>query len=60
MVTADDWKHSYSRQNAAFPLPYVKAAKFWPSVGRINDTYGDRNLICACLPVEAYAEQSSN
>ena len=60
MVTADDWKHSYSRQNAAFPLPYVKAAKFWPSVGRINDTYGDRNLICACLPVEAYAEQASN
>jgi glycine dehydrogenase len=60
MVTADDWKHSYSRQNAAFPLPYVKASKFWPSVGRINDTYGDRNLICACLPVEAYAEQASN
>ncbi len=60
MVTADDWKHSYSRQNAAFPLPYVKANKFWPSVGRINDTYGDRNLICACLPVEAYAEQASN
>ncbi len=60
MVTADDWKHSYSRQNAAFPLPYVKADKFWPSVGRINDTYGDRNLICACLPVDAYAEQASN
>lgn len=60
MVTADDWKHSYSRQNAAFPLPYVKGAKFWPSVGRINDTYGDRNLICACIPIEAYAEQASN
>lgn len=60
MVTNDEWKHAYSRQEAAFPLPYVRAAKFWPSVGRINDTYGDRNLICACIPTEAYAEQVSN
>ena len=60
MVTSDEWKHAYSRQQAAYPLPYVRAAKFWPSVGRINDTYGDRNLICACIPTEAYAEQASN
>lgn len=60
MVISDDWKHAYSRQEAAFPLPFVRAAKFWPSVGRINDTYGDRNLICACIPTEAYAEQASN
>jgi glycine dehydrogenase len=60
MVTADEWKHSYSRQQAAFPLPFVRAAKFWPSVGRINDTYGDRNLVCACIPTEAYASQASN
>jgi glycine dehydrogenase len=60
MVTADEWKHAYSRQEAAYPLPFVRAAKFWPSVGRINDTYGDRNLICACIPTEAYAEQASN
>jgi glycine dehydrogenase len=60
MVIADDWKHSYSREKAAFPLPYVKAGKFWPSVGRVNDTYGDRNLVCACLPVEAYATQTAN
>lgn len=60
MVTADEWKHGYSRQQAAFPLPFVRAAKFWPSVGRINDTYGDRNLVCACIPTEAYASQSSN
>ncbi|MFA9214438.1 MAG: aminomethyl-transferring glycine dehydrogenase [Candidatus Methylacidiphilales bacterium] len=60
MVTADEWKHSYSRQQAAFPLPFVRAAKFWPSVGRINDTYGDRNLVCACIPTEAYATQASN
>ncbi|MES2780361.1 MAG: aminomethyl-transferring glycine dehydrogenase [Bacteroidota bacterium] len=60
MVTADDWSHAYSRQEAAFPLPYVRANKFWPSVGRVNNTYGDRNLICACLPIEAYEEQASN
>jgi glycine dehydrogenase len=60
MVTADEWNHAYSRQQAAYPLPYVKAAKFWPSVGRVNNTHGDRNLICACIPVEAYAEQASN
>jgi glycine dehydrogenase len=60
MVTADEWNHVYSRQEAAFPLPYVRANKFWPSVGRVNNTHGDRNLICACIPIEAYAEQASN
>ena len=59
VVTADNWSHAYSRQEAAFPLPYVRANKFWPTVGRVNNTHGDRNLICACLPVEAYAEQAS-
>ncbi|MFN7313661.1 MAG: aminomethyl-transferring glycine dehydrogenase [Bacteroidota bacterium] len=59
VVTADEWNHKYSRQQAAYPLPYVKAAKFWPTVGRVNNTHGDRNLICACIPVEAYA-QSGN
>ena len=60
MVIADNWKHSYSREKAAFPVAYVRANKFWPTVGRINDTYGDRNLVCACLPTESYAEQASN
>jgi glycine dehydrogenase len=60
MVTADEWSHQYSRQEAAFPLPYVRANKFWPTVGRVNNTHGDRNLICACLPIEAYEEQASN
>jgi glycine dehydrogenase len=60
MVTADEWNHAYGRQQAAYPLPYVRANKFWPSVGRVNNTHGDRNLICACIPVEAYAEQASN
>lgn len=60
VITADEWNHSYSRQQAAYPLPYVKAAKFWPTVGRVNNTHGDRNLICACLPIEAYETQASN
>lgn len=49
------WNHKYSRQEAAFPLAYVAKNKFWPSVARINNTYGDRNLICVCEPTEAYA-----
>ena len=56
VVTADEWEHAYSRQKAAFPLPYVTAYKFWPSVGRVNDTHGDRTLICACPPIESYTE----
>ena len=56
VVTADEWKHSYSRQQAAFPLYYVTLSKFWPSVARVNNTHGDRNLICTCEPVEAYME----
>jgi len=54
-VTGDDWHFNYSRQKAAFPLPYVRANKFWPTVARVNSTYGDRNLVCACIPTEAYA-----
>lgn len=56
MVTTDEWKHAYSRSVAAFPLPYVQANKFWPSVARVNNTYGDRNLVCTCEPVSSYAE----
>jgi glycine dehydrogenase len=56
VVTADEWKHSYSRQQAAFPLHYVTLNKFWPSVARVNNTYGDRNLVCSCEPVESYME----
>ena len=57
VITADEWKHAYSRQQAAFPLNYVTQNKFWPSVSRINNTYGDRNLICTCEPVSSYAEE---
>ena len=56
MITSDEWDLPYSRQKAAFPLPYVGENKFWPSVRRVDDAYGDRNLICTCTPIEAYAE----
>lgn len=56
VVTANEWNHAYSRQDAAFPLPYIKLKKFWPSVARVNNTVGDRNLICTCQPTEMYAE----
>jgi glycine dehydrogenase len=55
VVTADGWSHPYSREKAAYPLPWVKATKVWPAVGRIDNPYGDRNLICVCPPMEAYA-----
>ncbi len=56
-VSADEWPHVYSREQAAYPLPFVRAHKFWPSVGRIDNPYGDRNLMCSCPPVEAFAEK---
>ena len=56
MCTSDDWDFPYSRQLASFPLPFVMENKFWPSVRRVDDAYGDRNLICTCAPIEAYAE----
>jgi glycine dehydrogenase len=56
MVVTSDWNHSYTREKAAFPLPYVTEAKFWPSVGRVDNARGDRNLICTCPSVEEYME----
>ncbi len=56
VVTGDDWDRPYSRQIAAYPVEYLKINKFWPSVGRVNDSQGDRTLICSCPPIEAYAE----
>jgi glycine dehydrogenase len=52
---SNEWKHAYSREVAAFPTPYTRERKFWPSVGRLNNALGDRKLICSCLPIEAYA-----
>ena len=54
----DEWNHSYSRKEAAFPLYYVTLNKFWPAVARVNNTYGDRNLVCTCEPVSAYTGET--
>ena len=56
-VTADVWDKPYSRQKAAFPLAYLREAKFWPAVSRIDNAYGDRNLVCSCLPIEMYSKR---
>ncbi len=55
VVTANEWSLPYSREKAAYPLPFVREAKFWPAVSRIDNAYGDRNLVCSCLPIEEYA-----
>ena len=55
-VMADVWSHGYSRGQAAFPLPWVAASKYWPPVKRVDNVYGDRNLVCTCAPLEAYAQ----
>jgi glycine dehydrogenase len=57
MVVSDIWNHVYSREKAAFPTSWTRARKFWPSVGRINNAYGDRNLVCTCVPVSSYFEE---
>jgi len=59
VICANEWKHAYTRQEAAFPLYYVQQNKFWPTVARVNNTHGDRNLICTCEPVASYAEASN-
>ncbi|WP_396595928.1 aminomethyl-transferring glycine dehydrogenase [Dokdonia sp. R86516] len=56
MLTADTWEFTYSREQAAYPLSYVAENKFWPTVRRVDDAYGDRNLICTCAPIEEYME----
>ncbi|WP_207428234.1 aminomethyl-transferring glycine dehydrogenase [Pedobacter sp. SYSU D00535] len=58
VATDSNWDRPYSREQAVFPLPYVREHKFWPSIGRVNDTYGDRTLICSCPPLEAYEEET--
>ncbi len=57
MLTTDEWNFPYSREQAAYPLSYVAENKFWPTVRRVDDAYGDRNLICTCTPIEAYLEE---
>ncbi len=57
MLTAEKWNHPYSRKEAAFPLDYIRENKFWPSVRRVNEAYGDRNLVCTCRPIEDYMNE---
>jgi glycine dehydrogenase len=55
-VTADEWTHAYSREQAAWPVAWLRDRKFWPAVGRVDNPYGDRNLVCSCVGMESYAE----
>ena len=56
-ILSSSWDRPYSREVACYPAPWVKANKFWPSVGRLDNVYGDRNLICSCPPLESYQEE---
>jgi glycine dehydrogenase len=56
VIASGEWNHPYTREDAVFPLPHLRFNKFWPAVGRVDDAYGDRNLICSCLPLEEYTE----
>jgi glycine dehydrogenase len=58
MIASNDWPHAYTRTQAAFPVPFVARNKIWPAVGRIDNAYGDRNVICSCLPMEAFEQDS--
>jgi len=55
---AEQWELPYSREKAVFPMPELRYNKFWPSVSRIDSAYGDRNLMCSCVPISEYAEEA--
>ncbi|HET7524609.1 MAG TPA: hypothetical protein VFK10_01585, partial [Burkholderiaceae bacterium] len=55
-IALDGWAHKYGREHAAYPLRTLRAAKYWPPVGRIDNVYGDRNLFCSCVPMSAFAD----
>lgn len=57
VITSDDWDLPYSRSEAAYPIAYLRGNKFWPSVGRVDNAHGDRNLICTCPPIESYQDE---
>ena len=59
VLTADEWTHTYPRSKAAYPLPWVAENKFWPQVGRVDDGYGDRNLMCTCDPLYDYVNDEN-
>ena len=53
---SDNWVHKYSRETAAYPAPWLKEHKYWPSVRRVDNAFGDRNLVCTCPPIDAYSK----
>ncbi len=55
MIAKTEWSYPYTREKAAYPMPAMHEYKFWPAVGRIDNVHGERNLVCSCLPIEAYA-----
>ena len=57
MLTNDEWNYSYTRKEAAFALDFIRGNKYWPTVRRVNEAYGDRNLVCSCNPIEDYMEE---
>jgi glycine dehydrogenase len=57
MVISDNWQHAYSREKAAYPTAWTRVRKFWPAIGRVNNAYGDRNLVCTCAPISSYSEE---
>jgi glycine dehydrogenase len=59
MVMAEQWAHDYSREAAAFPLATLRQHKYWPPVARVDNAYGDRNIMCSCLPIETYADEAT-
>ena len=59
-VTADTWAHVYSREKAAYPLPWTKVRKYWVPVSRVDSAYGDRNLMCACPPIESFVDDNAS
>jgi glycine dehydrogenase len=58
MVISDNWNYPYSREKAAYPVDWTRTNKFWPNVSRVDNAYGDRNLVCSCLPVTDYVEEN--
>jgi len=60
MCLAENWVHDYTREAAAYPVPRLKGAKYWMLVARVDNVYGDRNLVCACPPLESYMEAAAD
>jgi glycine dehydrogenase len=57
-IISDNWKYPYNREKAAYPIPFTRDGKFWPTVRRVDNAYGDRNLVCSCLPIEEYVQET--